>query len=242
MCGVCQSRPAVLCWIQQNFVVCWIHHGRSVVIWYLILKPHTPILPFFKSLCHEAMRVNCQLLALVSFKICILRTLATVVSRLEMCIRFLCITQLRHLSAPFFWMPLLDLLIPHFDLAQNRASGSQAREAAPQAVSESSEDSRLIKRRRQTAPARLKQWQNQCVVRLRKEIVPQPSKSEDPLPKVSAELVQFLTPRWKTTMQSEPMKRGRQQSRALWSYLNHGCSRITCTPEFRWAGFRLCVL
>ena len=163
-------------------------------------------------------------LCIFCFKICAFLGVWQQVYQDSRCDR---VTQLRHLNTPFFWMPLLDLIIPHFDLAQNRASESQV--AEPQAASESSEDSRQVKRRRQTTAARLKRWQNQCAVRLRKEIVPQPSNSEDPLPRISAELAPFLTPQWKTCMQTEPQKRRRQQSRALWSYLNHGCIRLSHT-------------
>jgi hypothetical protein len=126
-------------------------------------------------------------------------------------------------------MPLLDLLIPHFEGAQHSASESQAQEAEPQAASESSDsdDSGKVKRRRQTAAARMKRWQNQCAARLRKEIVPQPKESEDEFKTVMFELAQFLTPSWKTKLESEPMKRRRQQNRALWSYLKLVRIRIT---------------
>lgn len=113
-------------------------------------------------------------------------------------------------------MPLLDLLIPHLEPADENHDQPASDPAC--------ELSKRHKRQLQTSAARQKKWQNQCAARLRKEF-PQPQEQVS-VQNVLSEIDRFLTPGWKRLVSNDfsndRMKGRRQQSRAVWSYM---CSR-----------------
>jgi hypothetical protein len=109
-------------------------------------------------------------------------------------------------------MPLLDLLIPHLEPADENHDQPASDPAC--------ELSKRLKLQLQTSAARRKRWQNQCAARLRKEFPPQHEQVS--MQSVLSEMDRFLTPDWKRSVSTEFVKDRRQQGRALWSYL---CSR-----------------
>ena len=117
--GIYQSRPTVLCWIQQlGALYSSQSHSRTVVfgIWFwsptrIVLVVQNSFLQF--CVCNSSIISLC----IFCFKICIPRSLATGVSRLEM--------WPRHPTSPFEHTFLLDA-IAWFDHSSFRPCSKQS--------------------------------------------------------------------------------------------------------------------